>query len=90
MAEPATALTRRAVTVVGSVNIDSRFAVTTLPLPGETVTGQDVREQLGGKGANQAVALARLGTRTRLVASVGHESWVREELERQQPDNVLR
>ena len=75
-----------AVTVVGSVNIDSRFAVRKLPLPGETVMGHEVTEQLGGKGANQAVALARLGATTRLIGCVGEEEWVRTELEQQGVD----
>ncbi|HEY0217331.1 MAG TPA: ribokinase [Cellulomonas sp.] len=61
------------ITVVGSVNHDVVHRVHRLPRPGETVHAVDVTDGLGGKGANQAVAAARLGGRVRLVAAVGHD-----------------
>lgn len=45
-----------------------------MPLPGETVTGDDVVVAQGGKGANQAVAAARLGTDVRFVAALGDDA----------------
>lgn len=59
-------------TVVGSVNIDLTSTVDAFPRPGETVlaTGSLVRE-LGGKGANQARAAARLMGRARMIGAVG-------------------
>jgi ribokinase len=59
------------VVVVGSVNADLVVRVSRLPRPGETVTRGTFARHGGGKGANQAVAAARLGARTALVAAVG-------------------
>jgi ribokinase len=63
------------ITVVGSANVDLTFRAPRLPLPGETVVGTDYFEGLGGKGANQAVAAARLGARVTLVGKVGNDPW---------------
>jgi len=71
------------VVVVGSVNTDVRIRVDVLPRPGETVLGSDPETLPGGKGANQAVALARLGRRVALVAAVGDDKdgeWLRDRL----------
>jgi len=59
--------------VVGSSNTDMVVHCDRLPSPGETVLGGDVMVAGGGKGANQAVALARLGARVALVARVGSD-----------------
>jgi ribokinase len=59
------------VVVVGSVNADLVVSVGRLPQPGETVTGGTFARHGGGKGANQAVAAARMGARVALVAAVG-------------------
>jgi ribokinase len=59
--------------VVGSANLDTSIAVPALPLAGETVVGERVALLAGGKGLNQAVAAARCGARTRLVASIGDD-----------------
>jgi ribokinase len=61
------------VTVIGSVNADLVVAVARLPAAGETVTGGTFARHGGGKGANQAVAAARLGARVRLIAAVGDD-----------------
>jgi ribokinase len=61
--------------VVGSVNIDLMLRCPALPRPGETVTGDDFRCEPGGKGANQAVAAARLGARVTLVGCVGDDTF---------------
>ncbi|MDD7967633.1 ribokinase [Actinomycetospora lemnae] len=61
------------VTVVGSVNLDLVARVDRLPAPGETLTAHGVTRVPGGKGANQALAAARLGGRVRLVAAVGDD-----------------
>jgi ribokinase len=58
-------------TVVGSVNLDLVARCERLPQPGETVTGATFARHAGGKGANQAVAAARLGARVRFVGAVG-------------------
>jgi ribokinase len=59
------------VVVVGSVNADLVVSVPSLPGPGETVTGGTFARHGGGKGANQAVAAARLGADVALVGAVG-------------------
>jgi ribokinase len=60
--------------VVGSVNLDQSFTVTTLPGPGETVLASSVSHAPGGKGGNQAVAAARAGASVQLVAALGDDS----------------
>ncbi|MFN3861164.1 MAG: ribokinase [Roseateles sp.] len=57
--------------VLGSVNRDLIVHAPRLPQPGETLRGQRFGSCLGGKGANQAVAAARLGARVALAARVG-------------------
>ena len=61
------------VLVVGSINVDLVAAVATLPRPGETVIGPAVQRHGGGKGANAAVAAARLGARVALIGAVGDD-----------------
>lgn len=62
------------ITVVGSVNLDLVARCARLPRPGETVTGATLTRVPGGKGANQAVACARLGAEVTLVAAVGKDA----------------
>jgi len=61
------------VTVVGSINLDLVAKTERLPRPGETVTDATFSRVPGGKGANQAVAAARLGAQVDLVACVGSD-----------------
>ncbi|PSM43852.1 ribokinase [Streptomyces dioscori] len=60
--------------VVGSANADLVVGVERRPGAGETVLGSDLALHPGGKGANQAVAAARLGARTALLARVGDDA----------------
>ncbi|MGH3353547.1 MAG: ribokinase [Nocardioides sp.] len=60
--------------VVGSINVDLTATVERLPRAGETVAGGRLRRDVGGKGANQAVAASRLGARVRMVGAVGDDS----------------
>ncbi len=72
--------------VVGSLNLDYVVHVTTHPKPGETVLGGDVATHPGGKGANQAVAAARAGAKTRMLGAVGSDdagAFMRANLERE-------
>lgn len=62
-----------AIAVFGSINIDLVVRTLRLPVPGETLTGQTFFTAPGGKGANQAVACARLGAPTRMVGRVGDD-----------------
>jgi ribokinase len=61
------------VVVVGGANMDYLVRGRVLPKPGETVMGNEFQEAPGGKGANQAVAVARLGVRVALIACVGQD-----------------
>ena len=60
-------------TVVGSINLDLVAQAERLPRPGETVSGARFERVPGGKGANQAVAAARLGAKVALVGCVGRD-----------------
>jgi len=62
-----------AIVVFGSINIDLVVRTPRLPAPGETLTGHTFFTAPGGKGANQAVACARLGAPTRMVGRVGDD-----------------
>lgn len=62
------------VAVVGSINLDISIPVRDLPLPGETVLGGDALWSPGGKGANQAVGVARLGRSVAMVGCVGDDA----------------
>lgn len=61
-------------TVVGATNADHLVRVERMPQPGETVADGLLATQAGGKGANQAVAAARLGAVVRLVSAVGRDA----------------
>jgi ribokinase len=61
------------VLVVGSVNIDLVVQVASLPAPGQTVIGGTFSRHPGGKGANQAVAAARMGATVTFVGAVGDD-----------------
>jgi ribokinase len=62
------------ITVVGSVNLDLVARCSRLPRAGETLTDATLTRIPGGKGANQAVACARLGAEVTLVAAVGRDT----------------
>ena len=68
------------IAVVGSVNLDLVARVERLPLPGETVGGATFARVPGGKGANQAVACARLGAEVTMIAAVGRDAMADEAL----------
>jgi ribokinase len=63
------------VLVVGSINMDLIVRCQAVPKVGETVHGEEFRTVPGGKGANQAVACARLGAQTTMVGRVGEDGF---------------
>jgi ribokinase len=65
------------IAVVGSINLDLVATVERLPRPGETLTDASLARVPGGKGANQAVAAARLGADVRFVGCVGEDEFGR-------------
>lgn len=72
------------IVVVGSINLDLVVATRRIPLVGETVAGSSFRTFPGGKGANQAVAAARLGASVSILGKLGTDAFgteLRESLE---------
>jgi len=61
--------------VVGSINMDLMVRSARIPSPGETVLGEQFATCPGGKGANQAVAAARLGGKCRMIGTVGDDAF---------------
>lgn len=74
--------------VLGSLNVDLVATLPHLPRPGETVLGDQVRTFSGGKGANQAVAAARLGGDVALIGRVGTDAFGRRLLDELARDRV--
>lgn len=68
------------ITVVGSINLDLVARCERLPEPGETVSGAKLGRFPGGKGANQAVACARLGSEVTMIGAVGRDALAEEAL----------
>jgi ribokinase len=62
------------IVVFGSINVDVLVPVPRLPTAGETVLGDDYQIAPGGKGANQALAARRAGSRVAMVGAVGNDS----------------
>jgi ribokinase len=67
------------IVVVGSINMDLVIRTPRMPLAGETLTGHDFHVIPGGKGANQAVAIARQGGRGMMVGCVGDDDFGRQQ-----------
>lgn len=65
----------KGVTIVGSLNMDLIIRAQRIPQPGETILGGEFHTAPGGKGANQAVAAARLGGQVSLVGCLGSDSF---------------
>ncbi|MEK0179167.1 MAG: ribokinase [Oscillatoriales cyanobacterium] len=61
--------------VFGSINLDLVAKTPRLPVPGETIIGSNFLTAGGGKGANQAVAAARLGVSTHMIGRVGNDNF---------------
>jgi len=76
------------ITVVGSLNMDLLIEAARLPSPGETVLGRNFRRAPGGKGANQAVAVARMGGTCVMIGAVGDDAFGEEMLANLRAANV--
>jgi len=63
------------IAVLGSANMDLVTEVARMPRPGETVPGKSLSHYPGGKGANQAVAAARLGGSVAFFGKVGRDAY---------------
>ncbi len=76
------------IAVIGSSNTDMVIKTTKLPAPGETILGGDFFMNPGGKGANQAVAAARLGGNITLIAKTGDDLFGREAKQTFENDHI--
>jgi ribokinase len=65
------------ITIVGSLNMDLVIRSARIPRPGETILGGEFHAIPGGKGANQAVAAARLGAKVSMIGRVGRDAFAR-------------
>lgn len=74
--------------VIGSANVDLMFRTPRFPQAGETLAGHSMHQGMGGKGANQAVAAARLGAHVTLVACVGNDAFGAEAIGRYQAEGI--
>ena len=74
--------------VIGSLNADLVVRAQRFPLPGETISGEDLQIFPGGKGANQAVAAARLGASVSMLGRVGRDNFGSYLLENLESNNV--
>lgn len=81
-------MTHPRITVVSSANIDLTFRTPRFPLPGETLTGHSLHQCMSGKGANQAVAAARLGADVTFIACVGRDVFGKAALEGYEADGI--
>lgn len=61
------------VLVIGSINVDYVIHTDRLPKLGETITGSDFAMNFGGKGANQAVSIAKSGCKVKMLGAVGND-----------------
>jgi ribokinase len=77
------------IVVVGSSNIDMIVKAERIPVPGETVTGGRFVMASGGKGANQAVAAARLGAEVTFVAKVGQDVFGEQAVEGYRKEGIV-
>jgi ribokinase len=65
------------IVVIGSLNMDLSIRVPRIPLPGETISGENLVTSAGGKGANQAAACANLGSQVTMIGAVGQDDFGR-------------
>lgn len=77
-----------AITVVGSINIDIVALTDNYPLRGETIFGKKIEYFTGGKGANQATAVAKLGKNVNMIGAVGDDFYGKKLIESLKEANV--
>ena len=76
------------ITIVGSINMDIVVQMDTFPKQGETILGQLFTTIPGGKGANQAVAAARLGSDVQIIGALGRDSFGKELRQKLNEENI--
>lgn len=78
----------RNILVIGSLNMDFVIEVSKMPLPGQTILGKDFKLVPGGKGANQAYAMGKLGAKTSMIGAIGNDEYGEKLLENLNSVNV--
>ena len=76
------------IAVIGSINTDFTFKCNTLPAPSETVLGESFEIKYGGKGANEAVASARLGAMVSLFGKIGNDMFSKANLDNLKKEKI--
>lgn len=76
------------IVIIGSSNTDMVIKSERLPVPGETILGGTFLMNPGGKGANQAVAVARLGGDTTFITKVGNDTFGEQSVELYKSENI--
>ncbi|HBQ6604237.1 TPA: ribokinase, partial [Klebsiella pneumoniae] len=69
--------------VTGNITVDETWSIPDIPKKGASIHGVKVSQDIGGKGANQAIILSRCGIETRLIAATGNDSngaWIRQQI----------
>lgn len=69
--------------VTGNITVDETWAIPDIPTKGSSIHGHKISQDIGGKGANQAIILSRCGIPTTLIAATGDDSngsWIREQI----------
>jgi len=74
--------------VIGSINTDMVAMTEVLPSPGETVMSREFMMTAGGKGANQAVAAARMGGDVTMIGRLGNDVFAEQSIKRLKSENI--
>lgn len=76
------------IVIIGSINVDMVVRSSQLPFPGQTMMGHSFKTTYGGKGANQAIAAARLGSEVSLIARIGTDAFGKMSIENFKKENI--
>lgn len=80
--------TKKKIAIIGSANVDMAIKMERFPKPGETIIGGDFIMNLGGKGANQAVAAARLGGDVNFMCRLGDDKFGKRSIREYQEEGI--
>ena len=81
-------MSSKKIVVIGSCNTDMVVKSNRLPVPGETVLGGAFMMNPGGKGANQAVAIARLSGNVTFISKTGNDLFGKQSIEMYSEENI--
>ena len=81
-------MSKSRILVIGSINVDMVIKTKNIPIPGETTIGNEFFMNMGGKGANQAVAATRLGGEVSFVGKVGNDVFGKQAVDSLQKEGI--